>query len=152
METSPTLLTPTRMDEMRSMFVFVVIAILATAPAYGRRRLFRRRQTRTTTYAVNVWGESQTDQERCAAEAAYMASNYVYAHIGPNIGNFEGWGCGWSPSCGTCEPGYGMTLTGDASCQASNGMSSYCPSAKNSLSPSSGILMIRIISHPPRRP
>lgn len=83
----------------------------------------RRRYRYTRTYVAPVqYKEEATDQEMCEAEAAYQAANYVYAHVGVNIGHFEGWGCGSTPKCGTCIPAAGMTLTGDASVQAANGM------------------------------
>jgi hypothetical protein len=97
-----------------------LFAVGVTLPAEARRR-WRRRSYYTHSAPINVWGDATTDQERCEREAAYQAANYAYYHVGANIGNFEGWGCGASADCGTCTPGYGMTLTGDASCQASNG-------------------------------
>jgi|1_EtaG_2_1085319.scaffolds.fasta_scaffold65367_2 hypothetical protein len=99
------------------LFLFAAV----TPETQARRRWFRQRSTSYAYTYVNVWGVAANDQERCVAEANYMAANYAYYHVGANIGNFEGWGVGSTPSCGTCVPGYGMTLTGDAACQASNG-------------------------------
>lgn len=62
------------------------------------------------------------DQERCQAEADYMAANGITGHVGGTIGSFEGVGYGSSPNCNTCTPGNGMNCTGDASAQGRNGM------------------------------
>jgi len=69
-----------------------------------------------------IWSDTMTDQEKCQAEADYMAENYAYYHVGRCIGNFEGIGYGGThPKIGTCTPRYKMTLTGDASAQSPNG-------------------------------
>lgn len=100
-----------------------IFTILAVVPSESEAWPRRRVRYTTTYYTTGIdYGEAKTDQEMCEAEAAYQAANYVYAHVGVNIGHFEGWGCGTTPSCGTCIPAAGMTLTGDASCQAANGM------------------------------
>jgi len=82
--------------------------------AIGRRRRYTYNRT-TTTYRssgpANLY--SGTDQERCFAEAAYMAANGIRRHVGATIGRFEGWGYG-GPNCATCTPRSGMSLTGDA--------------------------------------
>lgn len=62
-----------------------------------------------------------TDQQRCEAEANYMARNRISGHVWGTIGRFEGVGFGYSPNCNTCSPGNGMILTGDASAMDSNG-------------------------------
>lgn len=69
----------------------------------------------------SIWGNAQTDQERCEAEARYMAANHLRGHVGPNIGSFEGVGWGYSPNPGTCSPGRPMQLTGDAVAQSASG-------------------------------
>jgi hypothetical protein len=70
----------------------------------------------------SIWGNAKTDQERCQAEATYMAKNRQFRHVGPCIGRFEGIGYGGShPKIGTCTPKYKMTLTGDASAQCASG-------------------------------
>jgi len=97
------------------------LAVSIERSAEGRRRWIRRRTARPVAVAVNVWGEAATDQERCEAEAAYMAANGIAAHVGPTIGNFEGFGVGGSAGCATCVPRYGMTLTGDAASQSASG-------------------------------
>ena len=71
----------------------------------------------------NIWGNATTDQQRCQAEASYMAArNIRNTHVGPTIGHFEGIGWGSSPNCRTCTPRRGrMTLTGDAVARTANG-------------------------------
>ncbi len=64
---------------------------------------------------------TSSDQDRCQAEADYMAANNITGHVWGTIGNFEGVGYGSSPNCNTCTPGGNMRLTGDASAQGSNG-------------------------------
>jgi len=69
-----------------------------------------------------IWTDNMTDQEKCQAEADYMAKNYAYRHVYKCIGKFEGIGYGGShPKIGTCTPRYKMKLTGDASAQCANG-------------------------------
>lgn len=65
---------------------------------------------------------NSSDQERCQAEADYMASNNISGHVWGCIGRFEGVGCGHSPNCNTCTPSSPMALTGDACSQGRNGM------------------------------
>ena len=104
---------------MLRVILAILITLAVTCDADARRRWLRRR-TYTTYAYVDVWGDATTDQEKCEAEASYMAANFAYYHVGRTIGNFEGFGVGgWG--CGTCTPGYGMTLTGDAQIQSSNG-------------------------------
>lgn len=64
----------------------------------------------------------QSDQERCEAEASYMAKNNIRGHVWGCIGRFEGIGYGASPNCQTCRPRSNMRLTGDASVRGRNGM------------------------------
>ena len=69
-----------------------------------------------------IWTDSMTDQEKCQAEADYMAKNYAYRQVYKCIGKFEGIGYGGShPKIATCTPKNKMTLTGDASAQSPNG-------------------------------
>jgi len=75
--------------------------------------------SKTYAYTNNVM--SSSDQERCQAEANYMAANNISGHVWGTIGNFEGVGYGSSPNCNTCVPSGNMTLTGDASAQGRNG-------------------------------
>ena len=77
---------------------------------------------RTTVEFDSVWGTAQTDQEKCQAEADYMASNRAFYHVGPCIGRFEG--IGWSRGGslpGTCTPRSRMQLTGDATSVCDDG-------------------------------
>lgn len=75
-----------------------------------------------TAANYNIWGGATTDQQRCQAEANYMAARNIKRHVGPTIGNFEGIGWGSSPNCRTCTPRRGrMRLTGDAVARCANG-------------------------------
>ena len=70
----------------------------------------------------SIWGDAKTDQEKCQAEANYMAKYNKFCHVGPCIGRFEG--IGWNRSGGmpgTCVPKYRMCLTGDATAKCKNG-------------------------------
>lgn len=78
--------------------------------------------TRTYAYTADRGTVGGSDQERCQAEANYMAANGITGHVWGVIGRFEGVGYGSSPNCNTCTPGGGMALTGDASAQGRNGM------------------------------
>jgi hypothetical protein len=83
--------------------------------------------TTQVSYIPKVYNYQYTtlyssDQERCQAEATYMAANNISGHVWGTIGNFEGVGYGSSPNCSTCIPGGNMRLTGDASAQGRNGM------------------------------
>lgn len=62
-----------------------------------------------------------SDQDRCQAEADYMAQHHITGHVWSTIGNFEGVGYGFTPNCNTCVPKSNMRLTGDASAQDNNG-------------------------------
>lgn len=64
----------------------------------------------------------QSDQDRCQAEAEYMARNNIRGHVGATIGNFEGVGYGTSKNAQTCTPRRPMRLTGDASAKSSSGI------------------------------
>lgn len=72
--------------------------------------------------AISVWGNARTDQQRCEAEARYMALHAFRGHVGPSIGGFEGVGWGSNPHIATCVPRRTMRLTGDASVRAGNGV------------------------------
>ena len=70
----------------------------------------------------SIWGDAKTDQERCQAEANYMAKFNKFCHVGPCIGRFEGIGRSRSGGMpGTCVPRYRMRLTGDATATCENG-------------------------------
>lgn len=76
----------------------------------------------TKTYSYTSGGQSGSDQERCQAEANYMAANGITGHVWGCIGRFEGVGYGSSPNCKTCTPSSAMNCTGDACAQGRNGM------------------------------
>lgn len=77
-------------------------------------------QPQHKVYSYTMSGNS--DQDRCQAEANYMAANGITGHVWGVIGSFEGVGYGNSPNCNTCTPNRSMSLTGDASAQGRNGM------------------------------
>lgn len=107
----------------------LLLALLVADTAQARWRLFGRRyrvrgySSRIVVGGSEVWGNAATDQERCQAEAEYMARNQSTWHVGPTIGSFEG--CGWYGSSHygtpTCTPRAGMTLTGDGAAQDVHG-------------------------------
>jgi len=78
--------------------------------------------TRTYSYTSDHAAAGGSDQDRCQAEANYMAANNITGHVWSCIGSFEGVGYGSSPNCNTCTPSGNMSLTGDASAQGRNGM------------------------------
>lgn len=69
----------------------------------------------------NLWHNGMTDQQKCQAEADYMARYNVRGHVFSNIGNFEGVGYGASRNAPTCQPKRFMRLTGDAVARSANG-------------------------------
>lgn len=109
-----------------------VLAMSASSNAYARPRYYKKpsstpvvkynevSEEKVGSYTSHVEGNS--DQDRCQAEANYMAANNITGHVWGCIGRFEGVGYGSSPNCNTCTPGNGMTPTGDASAQGRNGM------------------------------
>lgn len=102
--------------------VLVVLLAMGQAEARGRRGRVYSGPQASHAYTSNLGLNSGTDQEQCQAEADYMAAHSISGHVGSCIGNFEGCGCGPTPDCGTCTPGGGMGLTGDACAQGRNGM------------------------------
>lgn len=122
---------------MRYRSLMMVMFVLAlSSSAFARpRRTYNRSSMPTMTYdhtipnvatqekvATYTSMEGGGDQDRCQAEADYMAANNITGHVWGCIGRFEGVGYGNSPNCNTCTPGSNMTLTGDASAQGRNGM------------------------------
>lgn len=101
------------------LILFLVCSINVVEAARPRYYSNSQPNTKTYSYAVNVGG---SDQERCQAEANYMAANNITGHVWGTIGSFEGVGYGNSPNCNTCVPSNNMSLTGDASAQGRNGM------------------------------
>ena len=108
---------------MKSLFLALAVLALVSGDAYARPRRSYTYSTPTVTssYTSSHLGHG-SDQERCQAEADYMASHGITGHVGSCIGRFEGVGYGSSPNCNTCTPGSGMNLTGDACAQGRNGM------------------------------
>ena len=70
----------------------------------------------------SIWGNAKTDQEKCQAEAEYMANNDARYHVGSTIAKFEGIGWSTNSTPSTCTPRRSMKLTGDATVQGSNGI------------------------------
>ena len=86
------------------MKVLLLAAVLCFSPSNG------------------IWGDAETDQAKCQAEADYMAKNRAFYHVGPCIGRFEG--IGWATggrTPGTCTPNRRMRLTGDATAVCADG-------------------------------
>lgn len=93
---------------------FVMLADTADA------RLFRRRSSYSSSNVGAAWTGAvairSDDQAACERKASYMARHGIFGHGAgglPVIGSFEGIGMG-GPSCATCRPSWGATLTGDA--------------------------------------
>lgn len=114
------------------IFVFVILAMTSIAEAKPRRgRSYNMPVVTSNNYIPNVVSSEKvysytnsmgSDQERCQAEADYMARNNIAGHVWGTIGSFEGVGYGSSPNCRTCTPSSPMTCTGDACAQGRNGM------------------------------
>lgn len=104
---------------MKLLYVIAVTLLCFNVAQAARPRNYNYSQpsSKTYSYANNIGA----DQERCQAEANYMAANNISGHVWGTIGNFEGVGYGSSPNCNTCVPSSNMTLTGDASAQGNNG-------------------------------
>jgi len=100
-------------------FVANLNAEAARPRYYSQPKTYSQPTMRVESY-VNSYN-SNSDQDRCQAEANYMAAHNITGHVWGVIGNFEGVGYGSSPNCNTCTPNSQMTLTGDASAQGSNG-------------------------------
>lgn len=117
---------------MRTLLVLVAVALCCeVAHAKPRKYYYSNNNANTVTtnsgktssYTAYIPSESSgSDQDRCQAEANYMAANNITGHVWGCIGRFEGVGYGSSPNCNTCTPSGGMNLTGDASAQGRNGM------------------------------
>lgn len=107
---------------MRSLLILIAFACVYSE-AQARPRYYSTTPTNNNK-VVSYTSEVQSggsDQERCQAEANYMASRGIKGHVWGCIGRFEGVGWGSSPNCNTCTPGSGMTCTGDASARGSDG-------------------------------
>lgn len=116
---------------MRYVLVLLCVLVAGVAEARPRRTYSTPTYSSPSASSMPVYQEQRMsntslnsggDQDRCQAEANYMASRGITGHVGSCIGSFEGVGYGSSPNCNTCTPGRGMNLTGDASAQGRNGM------------------------------
>ena len=102
---------------MKLLYVIAVTLLCVNVAQAARPRNYSQPTSKTYSYTNNIG----SDQERCQAEANYMAANNISGHVWGTIGNFEGVGYGSSPNCNTCVPSSNMRLTGDASAQGNNG-------------------------------
>ena len=102
---------------MKSVLLAFSLVALVCGDVYAKPR---GSYTSSSSYTSSL--NHGSDQERCQAEAEYMARNGIMGHVGSCIGRFEGVGYGGSPNCNTCTPSSRMTLTGDASVRGRNGM------------------------------
>lgn len=103
---------------MKLLYVFILLlGFMNIVNASGPRVYYSQPIAKTYSYTNSF----SSDQERCQAEANYMAAHNISGHVWGTIGNFEGVGYGSSPNCNTCVPNSNMRLTGDASAQGSNG-------------------------------
>lgn len=74
-------------------------------------------------FLASIWGTATTDQQRCQAEADFMAKHRWFAHAGPTIGRYEGVGWGRCDKPSTCTPcNKGLKLTGDATAVTKDGI------------------------------
>lgn len=99
---------------MRPFIFFFVMTVLAQSVLADSPKI--KSYTIMTATSANL-----SDQNRCQAEADYMAQHHITTHVWGTIGNFEGVGYGSSPNCNTCVPKSNMRLTGDAHARDNNG-------------------------------
>lgn len=106
---------------MKTLMMAIIFSLFFVSNIYAAkpRTYYSQATTKTYSYANNL--NYGNDQERCQAEADYMAAHNITGHVWGTIGNFEGVGYGGSPNCNTCSPRSQMSLTGDASAQGRNG-------------------------------
>jgi len=104
----------------RFVLAIILVCIICVDASAANRRRYRTNVTVRVSSAPAEYYQS-SDQAKCQMEANHMAKHGIYAHIWSTIGRFEGWGCGKSSSCDTCEPHGNMTLTGDASAVSASG-------------------------------
>lgn len=102
------------------LFVMTIVTMSNIVYARPNRNYSYSQPNKTYSYTSSM-SNSGSDQDRCQAEANYMAANRISGHVWGTIGNFEGVGYGSSPNCNTCTPSNNMRLTGDASAQDNNG-------------------------------
>lgn len=99
------------------MRLLIVLCILCSTTLAARRTYYRVHHRPVWTVDIR-----EDDQTACQRKADYMARHYISGHPLKRVGRFEGTGYGRSNNPGTCVPYYRMTLTGDATARASNGM------------------------------
>ena len=75
-------------------------------------------------FLASIWGDATTDQQRCQAEADFMAKHRFFAHVGPTIGKYEGVGWGRCDKPCTCKPDRSKKyrVTGDAFSKTEDGI------------------------------
>ena len=74
-------------------------------------------------FLASIWGDATTDQQRCQAEADFMAKHRWFDHAGPTIGKYEGIGYGRCDKPSTCKPNAkGLKVTGDAFAKTKDGV------------------------------
>lgn len=106
---------------MKIILTGLFISLSCVTALAARPKYYSQPNVMTQSYTSS--SSSMSDQDRCQAEANYMASRNITGHVWGTIGNFEGVGYGNSPNCKTCTPSNSnMRLTGDASAQGNNGM------------------------------
>ena len=102
------------------IITLTMISMCSMVHARPNRNYSYSQPSKVYSYAVNK-NSTGSDQDRCQAEADYMAANRISGQVGGCIGSFEGVGVGHSPNCNTCTPSSNMNLTGDASAQDNSG-------------------------------
>ena len=102
------------------IMALTMIGICSMVYARPNRNYSYSQPSKVYSYAINN-SSTGSDQDRCQAEADYMAANRISGHVWGCIGSFEGVGVGYSPNCNTCTPSSNMNLTGDASAQDNSG-------------------------------
>ncbi len=108
---------------MRIIMTTAVLFFVTTLTAQAAKpKYYTHSQPTMRVQSYTCSFNAGNDQDRCQAEANYMAANNITGHVWGTIGSFEGVGYGSSPNCNTCTPGGNMRLTGDASAQGRNGM------------------------------
>ena len=103
------------MRKILTAFILLTLTLPADARLFRRRVYYRP--------AVSTWatGIRADDQAACQRKADHMAKYRISGHPLAIIGRFEGTGYGRGTP-GTCTPWSRMTLTGDASATATNGV------------------------------
>lgn len=101
---------------MRKILTAIILLTLTIPAEAKRHRTYYRPAAVAWATAIRA-----DDQAACQRKAAYMAKYRISGHPLAVIGRFEGTGYGRSTP-GTCTPYWRMTLTGDATATATNGV------------------------------